>query len=119
MQLDIEKIIMVAHISKALGVDGFNVAFFRECWVFIKEHVLKAIMDFFDNSHLLKHVNITSLTLIHKVLNRSCFVEFRPILVCQMVCRYIAKALANRIKCVLLEIIDGNQHAFSQGRSIH
>jgi hypothetical protein len=40
---------------------------------------VKAIKDFFDNSRLLKKINVTTIALIPKIPNLTKLKDFRPI----------------------------------------
>lgn len=108
-----EKVILNANIDKDPGVDGFNPDFSKACWEIIKWDVISAIKDFFFlNGHLLKQVNATSIMLVPKIQNLVTFADYRPILVCKVIYRFITKIMANKHKNILSEIIDDNQHAF-------
>ncbi|KAE8819291.1 retrotransposon protein [Hordeum vulgare] len=60
--------------------------------------------------------NNTSITLIPKVKNPDNIKNMRPISVCNVVYKIIAKILSKRLKGVLSEVISPTQSAFVPGR---
>ena len=66
----------------------------------------------------LPSVNHTNIVLVPKVQSPCSSKQFRPISLCNVIYKIIAKVLANRLKGVLKEIIGQNQSAFVLGRLI-
>ncbi|KAK2636060.1 hypothetical protein Ddye_030852 [Dipteronia dyeriana] len=64
-------------------------------------------------------MNKTIITLIPKVQTPESMAEFRPISLCNVLYKIIAKVLTNRLRSVLGEIISENQCAFIPGRLIN
>lgn len=56
--------------NKAPGVDGFN-AFFKRTLGIIKQDIIEAVQDFFQNGKILRAINCTYMTLIPKTSNAS------------------------------------------------
>ncbi|KAL0290018.1 UNVERIFIED_CONTAM: hypothetical protein Sangu_2591300 [Sesamum angustifolium] len=55
--------------DKAPGPDGFSSGFFKAAWPVVGGEVSNAIIDFFKTGRLLKQLNATLLTLIHKKID--------------------------------------------------
>ena len=104
--------------NKAPGPDGFTVDFFIFCWDIIGHSFCAAIQDFFATSIMHKGFNSTLIALIPKNSNPSTMQEFRPISLCTVVYKCIAKILADRLKLILPNLIDASQSAFIKGRLI-
>ena len=104
--------------NKAPGSDGMSPLFFQKFWSIIKKDLVNAIQGFFHHSVILKAINHTVISLIPKI---DCPIEinqYRPISLCQVVYKALAKILANRLKPFLSRCISKSQSAFVPGRQI-
>ena len=63
-------------------------------------------------------VNETLIVLIPKVQHPASLKEFRPISLCNVIYKVVAKCLVNRLRPILDEIISPEQSAFVPGRMI-
>ena len=57
--------------EKTLGLDGFTTLFFKKTWPVIPLDVVHAIQSFFNSGRLLREVNATIMTPVHKVSKPS------------------------------------------------
>ena len=110
--------LMEMNGDKAPGPDGFTVAFWQDCWDFVKEEVMEMFKDFHEQSSFLKSLNTTFLVLIPKKGGAEDLGDFRPISLLGGLYKLLAKVLANRLKKVIGKVVSSNQNAFVMGRQI-
>jgi hypothetical protein len=115
---EVEKALFMMHPSKAPGVDGFNAGFFQRHWDVLKESVTVAILGFLNGGEMPEVLNHTLLVLIPKVANPHDLSQFRPISLCNVLYKICSKAMANRLRAILDEIISEEQSVFVPGRLI-
>ena len=106
------------HPDKAPGPDGMSHFFFQRYWNICKNDIVMAVQSFLFGGHLLKALNETIVTLIPKVEAPINLSQYRPISLCNVIYRVIAKVLANRLKRVIPNCISYAQSAFVPGRQI-
>ncbi|KAJ6805340.1 uncharacterized protein M6B38_179390 [Iris pallida] len=73
---EVEDIVMKANPNKASGPDGFSSGFFKRHWGVLKVPILAAVHEFFAEGRLLKEMNHTFLTLVHKKEGATSLVDF-------------------------------------------
>jgi hypothetical protein len=100
------------------GPDGLNAAFYKAAWNWIGDDITKLVQNFYHNGYLPQQLNETSIALIPKKLHCSTPQDFRPISLCNVIYKIIAKSLANRMKPHLPNRIIDAQQAFIEGRRI-
>jgi hypothetical protein len=76
------------------------------------------VLHFLNGARMEENTNATFIALIHKKTAPRCVTDFRPISLCNVSYKIIAKVLANRLKSILPHIISANQSAFIPGRLI-
>lgn len=103
---------------KAPGVDGFPARFYQRNWATIKEEVINAVKVFFATGKMPDNVNDTAIVLIPKVDQPEIVKDFRPISLCTVLYKVLAKCMVNRLRPMLGELISMNQSAFVPGRLI-
>ncbi|XP_074298290.1 uncharacterized protein LOC141629139 [Silene latifolia] len=103
---------------KSPGPDGYTSRFFKDAWGEIGKDVIIAVLDFFQHGKILKQINAINLTMVPKCDRPQSVLQFRPIACCNVVYKVISKLLCARLAEVLPCIVDKNQGAFIQHRSI-
>ena len=85
-------------IDKAPGPDGFTMGFFLKCWEVVKEDVMKAFHNFYEQEVFERCLNATFITLIPKKKVAKELRDFRPISLIGSIYKLFAKVLIERIK---------------------
>lgn len=103
---------------KAPGPDGFPARFFQKNWGILKEDVVRAVKIFFVDGQMQEGVNDTVIVMIPKKSLAEDMKDFRPISLCNVVYKVVAKCLVNRLRPLLHDVISEAQSAFVPGRLI-
>ncbi|KAL8097405.1 hypothetical protein AgCh_030509 [Apium graveolens] len=106
------------HPDKASGPDGLNPAFFQQFWSMLGHEVFLCCKEWLVSCSFPANLNDTNVVLIPKKENACCMKALRPIALCNVLYKIMAKVLANRLKLILPSLISENQSAFVPGRSI-
>jgi len=93
---------------KSPGPDGFGVSFYQKHWHIIGDEVRHSVLNFLNLGMFNSVINATFIALIPKVASAANVTEYRPISLCNVLYKLIAKVLANRLKQVLPSIISIN-----------
>lgn len=116
--IEIRDVLFQMGSYKAPGPDGMSVLFYKHYWHIVKWDVISTVRGFFVGGFLLKQLNHTNIALIPKVGSASSVKQFRPISLCNVIYKIIAKILANRLQPLLQKLISPMQAAFVSGRNI-
>ncbi|KAA3459980.1 reverse transcriptase [Gossypium australe] len=104
--------------TKAPVPDGFPALFFQRYWHIVGKEVTTFCLGILNNDQNFGHLNSTDIVLIPKTQNPSNLVDFRPISLCTVLYKIVAKTIANRFQEVIGKCIDGAQSPFVPGRLI-
>lgn len=103
---------------RAPGPDGLTGMFFKKYWTIVGDDVWTAIEQFFAGGILPESVNYILLSLIPKVNQVKSMKDLRPIGLCSVFYKIIAKVLTIRLQPFMGDIISSEKSAFMQGRFI-
>lgn len=90
---------------KALGPDGLHALFYQNQWDNIGPDVCNWVSRIFSSLVLNRNINHTLLVLIPKVKNPETFSQFRPINLCNILCKIITKIIASQFKHIFPSLI--------------
>lgn len=81
-------------------------------WDVIGQQFILTIHHFFKTKTLPNQLKHSLIALVPKVKHSNKLFDYRPISLCNMMYKFIAKVLANRIKGILPDIIHPTQSTF-------
>lgn len=92
--------------TKAPGEDGLPALFYQKCWPIIREDVTSFCLGILNGGMDISLINKTNIVLIPKIPNPSTIIHFRPIILCNVLYKLIAKVIVNRLRSVIDKCID-------------
>ena len=113
---EILRVVKELEWDKAPGPDGFFMAFYHHYWGVVERDVLAMFEEFYQHNKFEKSLNATFIALIPKKNGASNIRDFKTISLVGSVYKILAKALANRLKEVLDQLIFEAQNNFVGGR---
>jgi hypothetical protein len=105
--------------EKSPGPDGWTTEFFSHFIDLVGSDLLLMVEDARTTGKISNSLNSTFLVLIPKTDQPTSFNDFRPISLCNLVYKLIAKIISSRIKPVLERSLSFEQLGFLKGRRIH
>ena len=115
---EIQIAIKQMHPTKEPGPDGMCAFFYQHYWNIVGVDIENEILEILNNNGDIRPLNQTHLVLIPKKKMCEYPVDFRPISLCNVTYKLVAKVLANRLKKILSLIIHESQSGFVPGRLI-
>ncbi|WVZ54654.1 hypothetical protein U9M48_005419 [Paspalum notatum var. saurae] len=103
---------------KAPGPDGMPALFYKEYWQIVGGKVVQEVLGVLRGGEMPDEWNCTNITLIPKVNKPENIKDLRPISLCNVIYKLVAKVLANRMRGMMADVISMNQSAFVPGRLI-
>uniref|UniRef100_A0A803Q660 Reverse transcriptase n=1 Tax=Cannabis sativa TaxID=3483 RepID=A0A803Q660_CANSA len=115
---EIKQAVFQMHPDKAPGPDGMGPGFYQHHWDVVGPDIVQLFTNFFETEDLPLDINETNLVLISKKKNFSTMGDLRPIALCNVSYKIVAKVLANRMRNMIDQIISPTQSVFIPGRLI-
>lgn len=106
------------HPDKSPRPDGLNPAFYQHFWELYGKDIFLACCYWLEVGNFPLSLNDTNIVLIPKIDNPTSMRDMRPISLCNVLYKILAKVLTNRLKKVLSKCISEERSAFVEGRSI-
>ncbi|XP_062005847.1 uncharacterized protein LOC133723027 [Rosa rugosa] len=106
------------HPSKSPGPDGMSPLFYQKYWDVVSQDVCMVVRCLLGTRDIWAESNYTYLCLIPKIKDPKDATHFRPIALCNVICRIRSKVVANRLKVCLPDIISPLQSAYVPCRNI-
>lgn len=115
---ELKEIVFSISPDSTASPDGFSAHFFQICWELISYDLLEATEDFFKGGQVPRNFTTTTIVLIPKTESPITWKAFRPISLCNVTGKILAKLLNGRLTPLLTRIISPSQSGFIQGRMI-
>ncbi|XP_073002499.1 uncharacterized protein [Typha latifolia] len=104
--------------GKAPGLDGMLAEVYTKYWDTIGGSLCQAVGHFFTCAAMSRSWGETFITLIPKKEHPTRVADYRPIALCNVMYKVIAKVIVSRLKTMLPKLIGPEQAAFVADRSI-
>lgn len=82
--------------TKALRIDDFRLYFTKNFWHIVVEDATSFCLGILNEGQAMTQINVTNIFLIPKMTHPKHMVNFRPISLCNVIYKSIARAMANR-----------------------
>ncbi|GKE09787.1 RNA-directed DNA polymerase, eukaryota, partial [Tanacetum coccineum] len=115
---EIKKAVWDCGSDKSPSPDGFTFDFFKRFWRLLEYDIVEAVRFFHRTEKFPIGCNASFITLIPKVVDPIFIKDYRLISLIGSFYKIIAKLLANRIACVVSDVVSNEQSAFVKGRQI-
>lgn len=115
---ELDKSIKSFKKNKSPGNDGITCEFYLKFWSLLKKPLLDCLNEGYNNGYLSTSQQQAVITLLDKGKDRLLLKNWRPISLLNVDYKIGTKALAERLKKQLPNIINENQVGYVQGRKI-
>lgn len=115
---EVRRTLFDMHPDKALGPDGMSVFFYKKYWDVVGRDVTKEVLSILNEGGPLNDWNETIVTLIPKIKAPMTMKDYRPISLCNICYKIVARALTNKLRPILKCTVNEFQSAFIPGRLI-
>jgi hypothetical protein len=115
---ELEEVLAGTKTATAPGPNGFPVDFFKKNWVLLKDMVFQIHNGFALGTMDVSCLNFGILSLLPKVVGADSIKQYHPIALINVILKFVAKAVANRLAPMANRIIAQSQTAFINGRLI-
>ena len=114
MNMSLNKPFVVEEVQRALnqmapltapGPNGMSPIFYKSSWHIIGKDVVKVVLSALNSGVIPESLNSTFITLIPKIKDPKKVSDFRPISLCNVVYKLIAKVLVNCLKMILPYVV--------------
>jgi hypothetical protein len=113
-----EKALSEMKNNKSPGNDGITAEFYKKFWPLVGKILINALNESFQVGQLTISQRQSVLTLLDKKKDKTLLKNWRPIALLNVDYKIASKALVNRVKPCLDELISKSQTAYVQGRNI-
>lgn len=104
--------------DKSPGRDGLNPGFYQYFWKDIGADLISHCIDCLNKASFLEGLNDTYIVLIPKKQTLKKTFDMRPIALCNVMYKIMAKAIVNRMKPLLGKVISDSQSAYVPNKLI-
>lgn len=87
------------------GLDGMPPIFYKFFWHVVGEDITTVVLRALNSGIVPESINTTFISLIPKIKSPKKVLDFRPVSLCNVVYKLIAKLVANRLKNFLANTI--------------
>lgn len=91
--------------NKVPGPDGLDPIFFQNIWPIVWGDVTSAALKDLNTGMFSDSLNHTYITLIPKKKNLEVAFDYRPLCLCNVLYKIMAKIYANKLKIILSQLI--------------
>ena len=116
--VEVEQALKQMRPLSAPGLDGMSPIFFKSFWNIVGLDVIEASLPVLNTGSIPENFNHTHIALIPKTKNPEKPKDFRPISLCNVLYKLIAKTIANHLKKLMPKLVSKSQSAFMSNQLI-